>query len=110
MKNNTEEDMKSKISDLCKKTLFVDDKDAAMRFVKHMARAYGLEVRENVCSEWVWDEDGMDWGIGSWKCGSCKSRPQTWWATDRNTNPLRCGGSKYCGDCGAELRGEKDDD
>lgn len=53
---------------------------------------------------WEWDPDGMDWGIGAWKCSNCGSKAETWWAKDGNSNPLKCAGSHYCGNCGATMR------
>ena len=52
---------------------------------------------------WVWDKDGMDWGLGAWVCSECGSKPETWWEADHNHNPLRCSGSHYCGNCGAKM-------
>lgn len=53
--------------------------------------------------EWVWDEDGMDWGLGAWRCSACGTRPGTWWQGDHRAVPMRCSGSKFCGNCGAEM-------
>ena len=53
---------------------------------------------------WEWDPDGIDWGIGAWKCSNCGSKAETWWAKDGNSNPLKCAGSHYCGNCGATMR------
>lgn len=61
------------------------------------------DVKEVIHGTWEWDENGMDLGLGAWKCSECKAVPQTWWNTVR-VNPLRCGGSRFCGDCGAEMR------
>lgn len=61
-----------------------------------------VEVRH---ASWVWNPDGMDWGIGAWVCGKCKSRPETWWNTVKESHPLRCSGSRYCGNCGAKMDG-----
>lgn len=58
--------------------------------------------------EWVWDEDAVDWGIGAWCCSECLCRAQTWWSTDRNKNPLICAGSRFCGNCGADMRGDSE--
>lgn len=53
---------------------------------------------------WVWDPDGMDWNIGAWRCGECRAMSSAWWNTDHH-NPMRCSGSKYCGNCGAKMEG-----
>ena len=57
-----------------------------------------------VSGTWEWDPDGIDWGIGAWKCSNCGSKAETWWAKDGNSNPLRFAGSHYCGNCGATMR------
>lgn len=67
------------------------------------------DVVEVVHASWVWNPDGMDWGIGAWVCGKCKSRPETWWNTVKECHPLRCSGSRYCGNCGAKMDGGQDD-
>ena len=64
------------------------------------------DVRENVKGEWIWNPDGMDWGIGAWVCSECGSKPETWWESDKNIAPLRCSGSSYCPNCGADMRKE----
>ena len=61
------------------------------------------DVRLVVRGQWEWDENGMDWGLGAWKCSECKAIPQTWWNADK-ANPLRCSGSRFCGNCGADMR------
>lgn len=67
------------------------------------------DVVKVVHASWVWNPDGMDWGIGAWVCGKCKSRPETWWNTVKESHPLRCSGSHYCGNCGAKMDGGQDD-
>lgn len=57
---------------------------------------------------WEWDKDGMDWGIGAWKCSECKSRPNTYWATEQR-NPLISASSKFCGNCGAKMDEEENE-
>ena len=58
---------------------------------------------------WVWDEDGMDWGLGAWKCSACGTRTDTWWQGDHRLIPMRCSGSKFCGNCGAKMDLEGDE-
>lgn len=67
------------------------------------------DVRENVRGSWIWDDDGYDWGIGAYICSNCKSRPGTWWDINRDKNPLLCSGGSFCGNCGADMRGESDE-
>lgn len=56
---------------------------------------------------WIWDENGMDWGLGAWCCSECGSKPGTWWESDKRKNPLRCSGGRFCGNCGADMRERK---
>ena len=51
---------------------------------------------------WVWDEDGMDWGIGSWRCSECHTRPETWWQGNKSS-PYNKSGHYYCPNCGAQM-------
>lgn len=68
--------------------------------VKHIPAA---DVRPVVRGEWYWDKDGMDWGIGAWRCSVCHCRPESWWNTDKSS-PYIKNGSRYCSNCGAEMR------
>ena len=72
-------------------------------FYKEMEDIPAADVRPVVRGHWEWDENGMDWGLGAWKCSECKAIPQTWWNADKE-NPLRCSGSRFCGNCGADMR------
>lgn len=65
------------------------------------------DVKPVVRAKWEWNPDGMDWGIGAWICSACKSRSETWWATEQKLHPLRCSGSHYCGNCGAKMEALK---
>lgn len=56
--------------------------------------------------KWVWDENGMDWGLGAWRCSECHTKAETWWANDEKYNPLRCSGGNFCGNCGAKMGAE----
>lgn len=66
------------------------------------------DVRPVVMGRWGWDENGMDWGIGAWRCSVCHSRPETTWQTMTDIIPLRWSGSHYCPNCGARMEGFDD--
>lgn len=55
--------------------------------------------------EWVWNPDGMDFGIGAWVCGHCRAKPNSYWQGMRDINPLRFSGSRYCPNCGIKMVG-----
>lgn len=90
---------------------FDDDLDNDLEWRMHYAlkKLPAADVVEVVHASWVWNPDDMDWGIGAWVCGKCKSRPETWWNTVKECHPLRCSGSRYCGNCGAKMDGVQDD-
>ena len=61
-----------------------------------------VDAMPMVRGHWEWDENGMDWNIGAWRCSHCRSKAETWWTADKH-NPLRCAGSHFCGNCGANM-------
>lgn len=68
-----------------------------------------VEQLKRRIGKWIWEVNGMDWGLGAWCCSECGSKPQTWWESDRKYNPLMCSGSSFCGNCGARMVGEQDE-
>ena len=85
-----------------------DDDDCSIRSGLNAIPA--ADVKPVVRGKWEWNPDGMDWGLGAWVCGKCQSRPETWWNTVKECHPLRCSGSRYCGNCGAKMDGGQDDE
>ena len=61
------------------------------------------DVAPVVHAKWEWDDDGIDYNIGSWICGHCKNRPETTWDFDPNANPYKWNGSSFCSNCGAKM-------
>lgn len=55
--------------------------------------------------EWIWNENGMDWGIGCWCCSECGMRNPYIGSGDNAllSNPHNWAGSKYCPNCGADM-------
>lgn len=58
-----------------------------------------------VHGRWIWDRDGMDWGIGAWRCSECKVMSPMWWNADE-TNPRTKSGHRFCPNCGARMDGD----
>ena len=54
--------------------------------------------------EWYWDKNGMDWGIGAWRCSACKAMSPMWWNADKHS-PKNRSGHSYCPVCGARMDG-----
>lgn len=60
------------------------------------------DVQEVKHGKWIWDKDGMDWGIGAWRCSVCETMSPMWWNTDRGS-PMHKSGHYYCPRCGAKM-------
>ena len=53
-------------------------------------------------SFWYWDKDGMDWGIGAWRCASCNTINYAL-PSESVINPFNWEGSNYCPQCGKKM-------
>jgi hypothetical protein len=81
---------------------FKDINVAYNDYTMHDTLEHMLEDLEEVRrGRWEWDEDGIDWNIGAWKCSECRSTAEAWWAGTKNVNPYHCSGHRYCSNCGA---------
>ena len=60
------------------------------------------DVEEVKHGKWIWDPNGMDWGLGTWQCSECACRNNNLPMNNR-INPLVFSGSKYCPNCGAKM-------
>ena len=72
---------------------------------KYIRGISAADVRPLVKAHWEWDENGMDWGLGAWKCSCCKENPATFWNCMKG-NPMRFSGSRFCGNCGAMMEAD----
>lgn len=86
----------------CNKDLDIDD---APCYFECMANAI---INNNYVKqsegEWKYNPDGMDWGLGAWQCSLCGCNNNNL-PMDKNIKPLRWAGAKYCGNCGAKMKG-----
>ena len=76
--------------------------DKAEEIIKSLPSA---DVVERKRGEWIWDKDGMDWNIGAWRCSECGSRNANI-GCNGNENPMLWSGSRFCPNCGADMRKE----
>lgn len=53
---------------------------------------------------WIWNPNGMDWGLGAWECSECASGNNNLPMNNR-IHPLLFVGSKFCPHCGAKMEG-----
>lgn len=54
-------------------------------------------------AEWYYDPNGMDWGLGAWKCSKCHTKNDNLGGS-KNINPYMFSGSKFCPQCGAVMK------
>ena len=73
-----------------------------------------IDVEPVRYGHWVYDPNGMDWGLPAWICSECHCQnnniPTHIRGKDsmiRVTEPLRWEGSDYCPNCGAKMRKEE---
>lgn len=76
--------------------------DQIMYDIEHIPAADVAEVKRG---KWIWDPNGMDWGLGAWQCSECACRNNNLPMNNR-INPLVFSGSKYCPNCGAKMGAE----
>lgn len=58
---------------------------------------------------WVWNPNGIDWGLGAWQCSLCGARNNNLPA-DTKISPYAFSGSRYCPNCGARMDEEAADE
>lgn len=78
---------------------YTEDFKTCLRLVKNLPAADAAEVKHG---KWIWDPNGMDWGLGTWQCSECACRNNNLPMNNR-INPLVFSGSKYCPNCGAKM-------
>lgn len=72
----------------------------------------GYEAGHNdatTMSQWYWDKNGMDWGIGAWRCEACGYR-NTALPSDPSINPYTWAGSRHCANCGRKMIDIREDE
>lgn len=55
-------------------------------------------------ASWEYDPNGMDWGIGAWRCSKCGCVNDNLYSSN-NINPYQMAGSKFCPNCGLPMKG-----
>lgn len=76
--------------------------DERTRFKHMIYDSPAADVAEVKHGKWIWDPNGMDWGLGTWQCSECACRNNNLPVNNR-INPLVFSGSKYCPNCGAKM-------
>lgn len=53
-------------------------------------------------AKWVWNPNGIDWGLGAWECSNCYGKNDNLPGTEK-IDPFMVAGSSYCPSCGAKM-------
>ena len=72
-----------------------------------IARQPKVEAKAIEYAHWVYDTNGLDWGLGAWVCSSCHTKNDNIPAMQLDINPLWFAGSKFCPNCGKTMIPEK---
>lgn len=57
-------------------------------------------------AHWVWNPDGLDWGLGAWQCSNCRHNNLNLPTASNTLNPYRFAGSHFCPTCGLLMQPE----
>lgn len=79
------------------------DYAAAWAEIKRLPAIGPGELRPK--GKWIWNPDGVDWGLGEWVCSECACRNNNL-PMNSDMNPLMFSGSNYCPSCGAKMMEE----
>ena len=97
---------KTVLCDLCEDEFGCGDCKTNDYFLE-INNAPTIEAEPVKHGHWVWDgntrdENGIDWGVGAWRCSLCKCKNHNI-PENKNEIPLRWAGSKYCPNCNAKM-------
>ena len=74
--------------------------------LREIAQEPNANVREIAYAEWYYDPNGMDWGLGAWKCSKCHTKNDNL-GMGNDINPYMFSGSKFCPQCGAVMKAKE---
>ncbi len=81
-----------------------DGKCHNCRMTETIADFPAADVAEVRHGKWIYDKNGMDFGLGAWVCSECHCKNNNL-SMDGKINPYLFSGSKYCPNCGAKMEG-----
>ena len=73
-----------------------------------LRRQPSADVAPVVHARWIWNPNGMDYGLGAWQCGQCFTRNNRL-PMNSKMNSLMCSGSKQCPECGEKMDAKEND-
>ena len=74
-----------------------------------IARQSKVEAKVIEYAHWVYDSNGLDWGLGAWVCSSCHMKNDNIPVMKLDINPMWFAGSKFCPNCGKTMIKAEDD-
>ena len=84
----------------------VNQQKAEIERLREIAQEPNANVREIAYAEWYYDPNGMDWGLGAWKCSKCHTKNDNL-GMGNDINPYMFSGSKFCPQCGAVMKAKE---
>ena len=84
----------------------VNQQKAEIERLREIAQEPNANVREIAYAEWYYDPNGMDWGLGAWKCSKCHTKNDNL-GMGNDINPYMFSGSKVCPQCGAVMKAKE---
>ena len=67
---------------------------------EHIRKAKTYEQR--LIGHWEWDENGLDWGLGAYRCSECRQNNLNL-PTEQGVDPYMFASSHFCSCCGAQM-------
>lgn len=105
------EDFANELKDFCCKPCKENKEDAegwkcgscsVMYLVGAVDAFSAADVEPVIHAKWVYNPNGMDWGLGAWQCSNC-GYVNTSFGMDNRIHAKFYAGSKRCGSCGAKM-------
>lgn len=84
----------------------IQNQKAEIERLREIAQEPNANVREIAYAEWYYDPNGMDWGLGAWKCSKCHTKNDNL-GMGNDINPYMFSGSKFCPQCGAVMKAKE---
>lgn len=93
---------------------FKDECDVDTSIRQAFEKGFRIGVKKGANTDrpqgkWIWNNDAIDWNIGAWICSNCHARNDNI-PHSKKTIPLRWSGSRFCPNCGADMRKGADDE
>ena len=73
--------------------------------MEEQVRCFGCRdyfLNSTMTAEWIYDENGNDWGLGAWICSQCGSKNDNL-GMNKDIDPYVFAGSKFCPHCGLRM-------